>query len=172
MGLDPETAIRWTTPEQAMYRISTRNKRLRIIEESLYIKCSGNDPIKAWDTEGNRFVYVRKQDWVKASPAIRTIEAAVLLRMTKAWFKKRRDASGVVPKRSNHHKIEGVPKQGPQTYYSINDLVEISKSTINDGRESGFAGEHEIRHMFSQGYVSYKRLTNGDFVPIWSESIY
>lgn len=135
------------------------------------IKVRGSDPIYAWN--GEHHVYIRKEDWIRASPAIRTIEACVLLRMTPQWFRVCRELMGVVPKRTNHHKLPDVPKQGPQTYYTINDLVQVSRCTKDNPRGTGdFASEHEIRNLFSEGYVAYKRTKAGDFIPVWSETIY
>lgn len=173
MGLDPQTAIRWTTPEQALGRVQTRNKRLRIVNESLMVRVRGNDPLYVWDSAAEHHVYIRKQDWVRASPAIRTIESCVILRMTPPTFRKRRDEMGVVPKRTTLRKFEDVPYHGPQTYYTINDLVEISKAFSDNKKNlSNFATEQEIRKLFSEGYVAYKRTKTGDFIPVWSESIY
>jgi hypothetical protein len=175
MSLDNATSVRWTTPEQALSRIANRNKRLRIINESLFVKVKGSgDTIYVWDWGQKTFVYVRKHDWVRASPAIRTVEACVLLRMSPNSFRKRRDELGLLAKKTNVQKIPGVPKQGPQDYYTINDLIEISRVITRSPQSLvyDFASEQEIRHLFTEGYIPYKKTLNGDYIPIWSESIY
>lgn len=173
MGLDPTTAVRWGTVEEVMERLATRNKKLRIIHDSLYVRVRGNDPIYAWDTEAGEHVYVRKQDWLRASPAIRTTEACIILRITPAWFKHRRDELGIKAKITNPRKLPDVPKQGPMYYYTVNDIIEISRELPRRGTKvSDAADEYEIRNLFSQGYVPYKKTKNGDFIPVWSETIY
>lgn len=172
MGLDAKTAISWTTLEEVLDRLEARNAKMRIINESLHVSIRGADPKYCWDGAGERYVYVRKQDWLKASPAIRTVEACVILRITPAWFKKRKNELGIEGKRSIPGKVAGVKRQGPMVYYSVEDIIQIARSLTSSGKGRNHAGEEEVRRLFSKGYVSYKLARSGEFVPVWDESIF
>lgn len=165
--------IRWTTPEQVMEKIHRRNKRIRIINDSLFVKVRGSsDPVYCFDSEQGELVIVRKADWVKASPAIALTEGAVLLRISFDMFEKYRDLAGVTPKKTNTTTvIEGLPRQKHRYYYSLNDLIEVSRNATLSTKYD-VAGESEIRRMFSTGFVAYKKTKEGDFVPVWDETIY
>lgn len=171
MSLSLSTAYKWITIEDVLDRIHTRNKRLRIINDSLFIRVSGTDPVKCWDNDGKVFVYVSKSDWLKASPAITTLEAAKIIRMTPHNVVKKRNELGIFLKARTPGKLDGVPKQPPNAYFSIQDVIEIANNTKGNGRNSDIASELEIRRLFAQGYTSYKKLPNGEFVPIWEETI-
>lgn len=165
--------IRWTTPEQVMEKIHRRNKRIRIIHDSLFVKVRGSsDPVYCLDSDRGEIVVVRKTDWVKSSPAISLTEGAVLLRISHNMFEKYRDLAGVTPKKTNTEvQLEGVPLQKRRFYYSMQDLIEISRNATLSPKYD-VAGESEIRRMFSTGFVAYKKTKDGDFVPVWDETIY
>lgn len=171
MGLDPSTSVRWSDIDTVMGILNNRNKRLRIINDSLYIKGHGADPIHAWDGGAKEFVWVRKHDWVRASPAIRMTEACVIMRTTPNLFKKYKLVAGVESKKAIPGKIDGIPRQNNHAYFSITDLIEISRELpIKKGYDP--AGENEIRKLFSQGFTTYKKTKDGQFVPVWDETIY
>lgn len=171
MGLDSNTAVKWNTVEDVMEIIGNRNKKMRIINESLHVMIKGTDPIYCYDNEGARYVYVRKSDWTKSSPAIKTIEACIILRITPHWFKRKKNELGIVPKGSVRGKVPGVRAQGKMVYYTVSDLIEISQSLVRTG-PNGAAGEEEIRKLFTRGYLTYKMTKDGQFLPVWDESIY
>lgn len=171
MTLDATTAVRWGSVEDVLEKLSKRNRKFRVINDSLVIHSRGNDPMYCWDGEGEEWVWIRKQDWLKASPAIRTTEACILLRITPAWFKRRRDELGIKPKRSAMGKKD-LPVQGFQVYYSLNDIIEISRELPTNKFENGPADEHEIRKLFARGYVTYKLSKSGEYLPVWDESIF
>jgi hypothetical protein len=171
MGLDNNTAIHWNTVEDVMLKIGERNKKMRIINESLHVMIKGTDPLYCYDAANERFVYIRKSDWTKASPAIRTIEACVILRITPHWFKRKKNELGIVPKGSVKGQVPGVKRQQAMVYYTVNDLIEIVRELpVAAARNS--AGEEEIRKLFARGYTTYKLSRNGEFLPVWDESIY
>lgn len=171
MGLDSATAVRWGTVEKTMERLNARNKRLRIINDALFIKSKDGDPLYCWNGGSESFVYVRKVDWIKASPAIRTTEACILLRCQIGFFKGRVSELGLTPKRAVEG-VVGIPRQTAHVYWSINDLVEIIREAPMRVSNRDFASEQELRRLFAQGYTTYKRTSNGDFLPVWEESIY
>jgi hypothetical protein len=171
MGLSLQTAYKWITIEEVLDRIHTRNKKLRIINDALFVKVAGGDPIKCWNAHDKVFVYVSKNDWIKASPAITTLEAAKLIRITPYTVIRKRNDLGIMLKPNTPGKLDGVPKQQPGAYFSISDVIEIANNTSWNGRNQDPASELEIRRLFAQGYTAYKKLSNGEFVPIWEETI-
>lgn len=177
MPVDIETAIKWMDPETVFERLNARNKRLRIINDSLYIKAkgSGNDPLHCWNSDDGSFVYIRKIDWVKASPAIRRTEACVLLRISGEYFYRMAVENGLKSKKAvPGRRHDQVPMQTPAAYWSIDDLVVIAETVRYTKNKAGWtpASPHELRKMFSNGYVSYKRTQNGEYIPVWDESIF
>jgi hypothetical protein len=170
MGLDAATSVRWSDIDTIMNNITLRNKRMRIINDSLYIKSRGADPIYAWDGGSEQFVWVRKQDWSRGSPAIRLVEACVIIRTTPQLFTTYRDVAGVVSKKSVPG-VKGIPRQHPRAYYSIADLMAISRELpVKKGYDP--AGDTEIRNLFAKGFTTYKKTKDGQFVPVWDETIY
>jgi hypothetical protein len=170
MPLRLSTAIEWTSLEDALERIENRNRKKRIIFDTLYIKVGGSDPLRCWDAENLNFVYVQRSDWIAASPTIATLEACVILRVSPTTVRRHRDALGIKMKRGVPGKFEGVPKQAPQAYYSLQDIIEIARS-IADNTKLDVASENEIRKLFARGYTTYKVNRFGEFVPTWSETI-
>jgi hypothetical protein len=171
MSLSLSTAYKWITLEEVLDRIHTRNKRYRIINDELFVRINGSDPVKCWRNDARMFVYVSKSDWLKASPAITTLEAAKILRITPYHVVRKRNELGILLKARTPGKVDGVPRQGPNAYFSVQDIIEIANDTPGGGRNSNVASELEIRRLFAQGYTSYKKLSNGEFVPVWEETI-
>lgn len=171
--MNSKAYIRWTTPEQVMEKIHRRNRRIRIINNSLFVKVRGSsDPVYCFDSDAGEIVVIRKADWVKASPAFSIAEGAVLLRISYDMFEKYRDLAGVTPKQTNTEaQVEGLPTQKRRFFYSLEDLIEISRNATFS-KKYDVAGESEIRRMFSTGFVAYKKTKDGDFVPVWDETIY
>lgn len=170
MGLDSNTAVRWGDVETVMEKLSERNRRLRIINDSLHTRVKAGDPLYCWDGGQEEYVYIRKSDWLKASPALRTTEACIILRITPAWFKRRRDELEIVAKDSIVG-VKGVPKQYPQKYYSVSDIIEISRELPIKQSTGSSASADEIRRLFAHGYTTYKKSRAGDYLPVWDESI-
>jgi hypothetical protein len=166
------TAVKWLTVEEVMDFLDLRNKQMRIINDAVHNRIKGSDPIYAWNGEECKYVYVRRKDWVRASPAIRITEACVILRITPKMFRSHRNATGVRTKRSVVGRVDKpLPKRFPYVYYSIEDLMTISRDiAYRKGQDP--AGDAELRELFSKGYTTYKKTKDGRFVPVWEETIY
>lgn len=171
MGLQISTAIKWTTLETVLDRISTRNRTKRIINDSLFIKVGGSDPLRCWDSENKQFVYVSKKDWLEASPCFTTLDVCKILRVSPGWAKRKRQELGIQLKVGIPGKLDGVPKQAPQAYHSLNDIIEIANACVGGANNQNIASEQEIRKLFARGYTTYKKSKNGEFYPTWEETI-
>jgi hypothetical protein len=171
MPLQLSTAVKWTTLEDALERISKRNRTKRIIFDSLFIKVGGSDPLKCWDSNRRQFVYVTRADWLAASPAMTSLEVCKILRVTPGALKKRRDELGIKLKNGIPGRVEGVPTQAPQAYHSINDVIEIANSFVGHRNAGHIASEQEVRRLFTRGYTTYKLTKAGEFIPTWEETI-
>jgi hypothetical protein len=167
MPLNMSTAVAWITPEEAIDRVYARSKKMRIIDESLHIRTTLGDPLKVWDTNGERFVYIRKLDWLKQSLAITTTESCSVLRIKHRWFLMKRDELGIIPKPERRGSVPHKPGVGvKKNYYTVDDLIEISRIAGPNA-----SGEDDLRHMFNRGSVTYVKNYEGELVPIWDASI-
>lgn len=162
----PSTVYKWKTVEDVMDKLSRRNKKYRIIDDIMYIKESGGDPLRAWDCYQGKFVYLSRADWVQGSPALRRSEACVLMRIHPTTFAVKQNLLGIVGKRGIMGKPE-VSMRYPNVFYSLDDCFLIMQHV----ESSKMSSERELRNLFAKGYLTYKRTQDGDFIPIWSETI-
>lgn len=170
MALYVHTYHSWRTIEEVMADIKKRNRRRRILDDSLLIKIVGRDPLLVWDSESGRRIYISKQDWRNASPAITRIEASVILRIKPSKFSDISNALGIHHKKGKVDVPNPMPQQHPKVYYSLDDLYDVSIELEN--RRAGDAPSViEIRRLFNKGYVPYKRTEHGQIVPVWDEQI-
>lgn len=177
-GLDRRVAVKWGDTETVMRKIMNRNNRHRIIRNVLYTRGYGNDPIHCWDGAAEEFVYVRKKDWLNGSPAIRTTEACIIMRITPFIWDKGVERAGVIPKRGvvgqgpdNKPKIN--PRKNSYVYYSVQDMIDVAGNISPRLRwNPDPAGVDEIRSLFYNGFTTYKKTKDGTFVPVWDETIF
>lgn len=162
----PSTVYKWKTVEDVMDKLSRRNNKYRIIDDIMYIKESGGDPLRAWDTYQGKFVYLSRADWVQGSPALRATEACVLMRIHPSTFRMKKDLLGIRGKKGIMGRAT-VSERYPNVFYSLDDCFLIMEHV----NSSNMASEREIRNLFAKGYLTYKRTQDGDFIPIWSETI-
>ena len=171
MGTYLHTSYNWTTIEDAMKSIKDRRQNRRIIDDVLFIKIQGGDPMLCWDSGNCKNIYIGKTDWRAASPAIRRVEASVILRVKPRYFQSLTESLGIVSKKGVVGYMEISPRN-PNAYYSLDDLydvaIEIERRRLPNNNSPSVM---EIRRLFAKGYVPYKRTVTGDLVPVWDEGI-
>lgn len=171
MGTYLHTSYNWTTIEDVMKSIKSRKSKRRIIDDTLYIKIQGKDPMLCWDSAYCRNIYISKADWRGASPAIRRVEASVILRVKPRYFQSLTESLGIVPKKGVIGRTE-ISLQNPNAYYSLDDLydvsIEIERRQLPNNNSPSVM---EIRRLFTKGYVPYKKTREGNLIPVWDEGI-
>jgi hypothetical protein len=164
-----EQVIKEKTAPEVLERIKTRNRRLRIINDNLYVRMAGvGDPFRCWDSGGNRVVYIPKRDWKRSSPALRKTDICVIAGITARTFKKYKAELGIVGKRGKvgvpTHEL---PSYYRHVYYSIDDAVDIIRSV----QKYDMISEAEFRALMARGLMTYILLEDGSFVPAWQETV-
>jgi hypothetical protein len=171
MALYLHTSYRWTTIEDVMKSIKERNRTRRIVDDSLYIKIQGKDPMLCWDSKLCRNVYISKSDWRAASPAIRRVQASVILRIKPRYFQSIAESLGIESKKGQVG-ITVIPPQNSFAFYSLDDIydisIEIERRQIPSNNSPSII---EIKRLFSKGYIPYKRTRDGEIIPTWDEGI-
>jgi hypothetical protein len=168
MGIYVHTSYRWKTFDDVMRDIFKRTSTRRIFNDSLYMKIQGRDPLLVWDSRNLRNVYISKADWQKGSPAIKRVEASIILKVPPDTFTDYCKELGIKPKRGKVG--EPPPKQSSLAFFSLDDLIDLSILLEYKDRK-GTPSAYELKKLFARGYVTYKKNKQGQLVPLWNDSM-
>jgi hypothetical protein len=169
MGIYVHTAYRWKTFDDVIRDIFKRTSKFRIFNDSLYIKIQGRDPMLVWDSRETRNIFISKADWQKGSPAIKRVEAAIIMNVPPDSLTTYCQEIGIKPKRGKIGEAI-VPKTSKNSFLSLDDLVDLSIHLEYKNRQ-GTPSAYELKKLFARGYVTYKKNKNGDLVPLWNASL-
>jgi len=171
MGLYMHTAYKWKTIEDVMVTIKERNKSKRIVNDSLYIKITGQDPLLVWDSREHRNVYMSKTDWRIASSAFAKLDASVILQIPPRYFQEVCSSIGIRSKKGAVGVKEDISPHARGAYFSLDDIYDVSIEVERRGTMPAMPSVLEIKKLFSKGYVPYKINKDGTHTPVWSEGI-
>jgi hypothetical protein len=169
MGIYVHTAYRWKTFDDVIKDVFKRTNRFRIFNDSLYIRIQGRDPLLVWDSRNAKNIFISKADWQKGSPAIKRIEAAIIMNIPPDTLSTYIEDLGIKPKRGKIGEPT-VPKTSTNSYLSLDDLIDLSIDLEYRNKE-GTPSAYELKKLFARGYVTYKKNKEGQLVPLWNTSL-